>query len=484
MNTPKLILFISCIAFISTDLKADVPSLKELRQRAESGDVNSQLELGNRYSVGSALFDEPINIEESLRWYKKAADQNDVGAQLKLARIYDNGINVPPDHKSALYWYCRAAEEGNPASRIIIINRAESGDELAKPFLKELQNNDANYIVAINRNAVNFVRPIKQWSAMQGNSSEEFNLALAYQIGTIIETAPKNTAPKGLVLRDSAQALAYYLKAATQNHARAQYNLGMIYYNGDGVLRNYGEALQWFEKAAEQEHTYAQNHLGIMHLNGEGTPIDFEKSLKWFHKSAKQDNASAQNNLGVMYSKGIGYPKDRNMAIKFFQQSADNGLSDAQVNLNALGVRKDEIPDPIINFDKTMNTVTAATPPNNRVAKSAPWDPVVYFAIIAIPIIWFFFRSTRSNQDNDAKPEEYDDQSLKPEPEYLRHATILGLKGKVTISDVKKAYKEQLTKYHPDKVNHLGEDLQKLAKERTNEIIAAYEHFKHKHDFE
>jgi DnaJ like chaperone protein len=50
--------------------------------------------------------------------------------------------------------------------------------------------------------------------------------------------------------------------------------------------------------------------------------------------------------------------------------------------------------------------------------------------------------------------------------------------------DVKKAYKEQVTKYHPDKVHHLGEDLQKLAKERTNEIIVAYEHFKNKHNFE
>jgi TPR repeat protein len=483
MNTPKLIFFISCIAFISTGLKADVPSLKELRQRAESGDVNSQLELGNRYSVGSALFDEPINIEESLRWYKKAADQNDVDAQLKLARIYDNGINVAPDHKLGLYWYLKAAEEGNASARIIIVKQAELGDELAEPLLKELQKNDANYIYSINKNAVSYIRPIKQWSAMQGNSAEEFNLALAHQIGIQIEDTPKFNVNEGYAPR-MAIALGWYLKAATQNHARAQYNLGMIYYNGDGVLRNYGEALQWFEKAAEQEHTYAQNHLGIMYLNGEGTPIDFEKSLKWFHRSAKQDNASAQNNLGVMYSKGIGYPKDRNMAIKFFQQSADNGLIDAQDNLNALGVGKDKIPDPIINIDKTLNTVAAATPPNNRVAKSDNWDPVVFFAIIAIPIIWIFFNSARGNQDNDAKPEEYNDQSLKPEPEYLRHATVLGLKGKVTTSDVKKAYKEQLTKYHPDKVHHLGEDLQKLAKERTNEIIAAYEHFKNKHNFD
>jgi DnaJ like chaperone protein len=40
------------------------------------------------------------------------------------------------------------------------------------------------------------------------------------------------------------------------------------------------------------------------------------------------------------------------------------------------------------------------------------------------------------------------------------------------------AYKAQLMQYHPDRVAHLGEDLQRLAHEKTLEIQRAYEHIK------
>jgi hypothetical protein len=66
--------------------------------------------------------------------------------------------------------------------------------------------------------------------------------------------------------------------------------------------------------------------------------------------------------------------------------------------------------------------------------------------------------------------------------ETQKHARVLGLKGKITPADVKRAYRESLAKYHPDKVNHLGDEFQCIADERTREIIAAYEFFREKYD--
>jgi TPR repeat protein len=55
---------------------------------------------------------------------------------------------------------------------------------------------------------------------------------------------------------------------AEQGFAEAQYNLGWMYDNGDGVPQDYAEALKWYTLAAEQGDTMAQFNLGVMYDNG------------------------------------------------------------------------------------------------------------------------------------------------------------------------------------------------------------------------
>jgi len=44
----------------------------------------------------------------------------------------------------------------------------------------------------------------------------------------------------------------WYRKAALQNNAMAQYNLGHMYELGNGVPMNLEEALRWYQLAARQ----------------------------------------------------------------------------------------------------------------------------------------------------------------------------------------------------------------------------------------
>jgi DnaJ like chaperone protein len=58
--------------------------------------------------------------------------------------------------------------------------------------------------------------------------------------------------------------------------------------------------------------------------------------------------------------------------------------------------------------------------------------------------------------------------------------TILNIPRNAAPEEIKKAYRQLANKYHPDKVQHLGEDFKKLAEKRFKEIEEAYRELKPK----
>jgi DnaJ like chaperone protein len=55
---------------------------------------------------------------------------------------------------------------------------------------------------------------------------------------------------------------------------------------------------------------------------------------------------------------------------------------------------------------------------------------------------------------------------------------VLEIEPTVSDDEVKKAYRKQAMKHHPDKVNHLGDDIRKAAEERFAKLNEAYERIK------
>jgi len=55
---------------------------------------------------------------------------------------------------------------------------------------------------------------------------------------------------------------------------------------------------------------------------------------------------------------------------------------------------------------------------------------------------------------------------------------VLEIDPSATDEEVKKSYRKQAMKHHPDKVNHLGEDIRKAAEERFARLNEAYERIK------
>ncbi len=61
-----------------------------------------------------------------------------------------------------------------------------------------------------------------------------------------------------------------------------------------------------------------------------------------------------------------------------------------------------------------------------------------------------------------------------PESDYR----ILEVTPQVTDEDLKKAYRKMAVKFHPDKVSHLGDDVQHAAKEKFQKVQQAYDNLK------
>ena len=138
---------------------------------------------------------------------------------------------------------------------------------------------------------------------------------------------------KGLKAHDAGDydtAVREWEPLAEQGNVAAQYNLGLMYYNAQGLIQNSAEALKWYRLAAEQAHGDAQLNLGAMYRNGQGVPEDFVKAAKWYRLAAEQGNAIAQDNLGILYYFGHGVLQDNLIAYMWTNLAFENGAPEAE----------------------------------------------------------------------------------------------------------------------------------------------------------
>ena len=122
-----------------------------------------------------------------------------------------------------------------------------------------------------------------------------------------------------------------WLPPATDGFAKAQFNIGILYYGGEGVSTDFHMAQLWFRKAAAQGHAEAQFNLANMMEFAEG-PVGSERQIvELYRKSAEQGYASAQYNLGMMYLEGgFGIRKSATTAAEWFEKAAMQGDLEAQ----------------------------------------------------------------------------------------------------------------------------------------------------------
>ena len=147
---------------------------------------------------------------------------------------------------------------------------------------------------------------------------------------------------------DQLRAEAAVRKAAKAGNAEAQFRLGVMYGNGDGVGLDYEQARAWFEKAIVQGHENATITLAWMYANGTGVEVDEQRARELYLEAARKGSAKAQYVVATMFRFAqYGLKKDMEAAVQWYVKAADQGMPTAQFALGKLlmegkGVMQDD----------------------------------------------------------------------------------------------------------------------------------------------
>lgn len=117
-----------------------------------------------------------------------------------------------------------------------------------------------------------------------------------------------------------------YARSAELGNPVAQYNLAMMYSNGESVYVDYQQAVYWFRKSVEQSFAPAQYRLGELYYFAKGgLNRDLDKAIKLFNMAAKQKDADAQMNLAMLCGTGEGVPLDKEKALSWLLKARIGG---------------------------------------------------------------------------------------------------------------------------------------------------------------
>ena len=218
----------------------------------------------------------PANAEEAAKWYTKAAEQGLPVAQREMGRLYRIGEGVPESAVEAVKWYTKAAEQGDATAQYFLGGMFMDGEGVPK----------------------NKQEAVKWYTkaAEQGDAGAMRSLGYLYYYsnGTVLRFSEDGVRFYSDRADDPEKGLEWYRKAADLGDTTAQFVLGTIFRDGDGVPKDKVSAFNWFTKAAEQGDDSAQGLLGDMYANGEGVPKDVIQAYKWYNLSAAQRAPSSE----------------------------------------------------------------------------------------------------------------------------------------------------------------------------------------------
>lgn len=106
-------------------VEADIQeALRWYRKAAEQGLPQAQNSLGFMYSLGLGV---QRDAGRAAYWLQRAAEQGHGGAQTNLGILYSSGRGVEKDEEEAVYWFHSAARNGNSQAQQLLASAYSQG---------------------------------------------------------------------------------------------------------------------------------------------------------------------------------------------------------------------------------------------------------------------------------------------------------------------------------------------------------------------
>lgn len=258
-------------------LRNNILAIRHFKAAAERGFLPAQQIMG-RY----ALLEEH-NPEQALYWFKKAADADDVQAQMYCAAAYQFGVGTKQNSDTARRYYIAAARNGDSIAQYTV----------AQSFIESHQSaNKKLSLIWLNR------------SVEQNNPEAQVMLGELYAAGNLVE-------------KDLNKAKTLVNLAIAQEYVPAIYQMGEIARQENDLAA----AKDWFTKAADMHYVPADVALAKLYLQENSPMYNVQTGFLKMLKAAQNGSVEAQQALAVMYKKGIGVEPDVNLE-KAWQQRA------------------------------------------------------------------------------------------------------------------------------------------------------------------
>ncbi|MER2265967.1 tetratricopeptide repeat protein [Methylobacterium oxalidis] len=125
------------------------------------------------------------------------------------------------------------------------------------------------------------------------------------------------------------EAVSWIRFAAAKGFRAAQFVLGQMHLDGQGVPRDPAAAYGWFARAAAIGSLEARNMVGRCHELGWGVPVDQAEALRHYRRAAAGGLAWGFYNTGCLLLYGVGVRRDHADAVRHFAAAAEQGHAKA-----------------------------------------------------------------------------------------------------------------------------------------------------------